>query len=93
MFDSSKFSLADKTAIVTGGSRGIGKAIAVGFARQGATLVVTSRKLADLESTAAEIESFGGKAYPVQAHLARMDQIQAMVDAALEKLGAEGLSA
>lgn len=87
MFDMSKFSLKGRTAIVTGGSRGIGKAIATGFARQGVSVVITSRKIADLEATAEEINSFGGKAFPVQAHLARLDEIQKMVDVSMEKLG------
>jgi NAD(P)-dependent dehydrogenase (short-subunit alcohol dehydrogenase family) len=87
MFELSKFSLKGKTAIVTGGGRGIGKAIAIGFARAGAKVAVTSRKVADLESTAAEIKSFGGEAYPIQAHLGKMDEIQKMVATAMEKLG------
>jgi NAD(P)-dependent dehydrogenase (short-subunit alcohol dehydrogenase family) len=86
MFDLSMFSLQGKTAIVTGGSRGIGKAIAVGFAKAGATVVVTSRKIVDLEATAAEIQSFGGTAFPIQAHLARMEEIQKMVEASMAKL-------
>lgn len=87
MFDMSKFSLKGKTAIVTGGGRGIGKAIATGFARAGAKVVITSRKIADLEATAQEIKSFGGEAFPIQAHLGKMEEIQKMVDMALEKLG------
>ena len=87
MFELSKFSLKGKTAVVTGGGRGIGRACAVGFARVGARVVVTSRKIADLESTAAEIKSFGGEAYPIQAHLGKMDEIQKMVAMAMDKLG------
>jgi NAD(P)-dependent dehydrogenase (short-subunit alcohol dehydrogenase family) len=86
MFDLSKFSLKGKTAIVTGGGRGIGKAIAIGFAKAGAKVAVTSRKVDDLEATAAEIKSFGGVAFPIQSHLGKMDEIRKMVDAAMEKL-------
>jgi len=87
MFEMSKFSLKGKTAIVTGGGRGIGQAIAIGFAKAGARVVVTSRKIADLEATAEQIKSFGGEAFPVQAHLGKMDEIKKMVDTAMEKLG------
>jgi NAD(P)-dependent dehydrogenase (short-subunit alcohol dehydrogenase family) len=87
MFDVSKFSLKGKTAIVTGGGRGLGRAIAVGFAKAGARVVVTSRKVADLEDTVAEIKSFGGEAFALQAHLGKMEEVQKMVDAAMDRLG------
>ena len=87
MFDLSRFSLTGKRAIVTGGSRGIGKAIAVGMAKAGAQVAVTSRKINDLEATAAEIKAFGGEAFPIQAHLGKMEEINKMVETALTRLG------
>jgi len=79
MFEMSKFSLKGKTAIVTGGGRGIGQAIAIGFAKAGAKVVVTSRKIEDLQATADLIKSFGGEAYPISAHLGKLEEIQKMV--------------
>ncbi len=87
MFDLSKFSLEGKTAIVTGGSRGIGKAIALGFAKAGAKVVVTSRKINDLEANASEIKAFGGEALPIQAHLGKMEEINKMVSTVIDKFG------
>ena len=87
MFDLSKFSLQGKVAIVTGGGRGIGKAIVQGFAKAGARVAITSRKMDDLETTAAEIKAFGGEAFPVQAHLGKMEEINRMVCAVMDKFG------
>ena len=87
MFDLSKFSLKGKVAIVTGGGRGIGQAIAFGFAKGGAKVVVTSRKAQDLEATAAKIKAFGGEAFPLPAHLGKMDEIQKMVNTVMDKFG------
>jgi len=85
MFDLAKFSLKGKNAIVTGGSRGIGKAIALGLAKAGAKVVVTSRKINDLEATAEEIKAFGGEAIPLQAHLGKMEEIDKMVSTVMDK--------
>jgi NAD(P)-dependent dehydrogenase (short-subunit alcohol dehydrogenase family) len=87
MFDLSKFSLKGKTAIVTGGGRGIGKAVAQGFAKAGAKVAITSRKIEDLEATAAEIKAFGGEALPIQSHLGKMEGIEKMVDTVTEAFG------
>jgi NAD(P)-dependent dehydrogenase (short-subunit alcohol dehydrogenase family) len=87
MFEMSRFSLQGKIAVVTGGSRGIGKGIAEGFAKAGATVVITSRKINDLEATAAEIRAAGGDCIALQSHLGKMDEINKMVDAVMDKFG------
>jgi NAD(P)-dependent dehydrogenase (short-subunit alcohol dehydrogenase family) len=87
MFELSEFSLQGKNAIVTGASRGIGKAIATGFAKAGAKVALTSRKVDDLEATAAEIAAFGGEALVVQAHLGKSEEIARMVDTVKNAFG------
>jgi NAD(P)-dependent dehydrogenase (short-subunit alcohol dehydrogenase family) len=87
MFDISQFSLKGKIAVITGGGRGIGQAIAFAFAKAGAKVVITSRKAQDLEATAAEIKAFGGEAFPLPAHLGKMDEIKKMVSTVMDKFG------
>jgi len=87
MFDLSKFSLKGKVAIVTGGSRGIGQAIAYGFAKAGAKVVITSRKAQDLEATACEMTAIGCEVLVVPAHLGKFEEIQRVVDTVVQKFG------
>ena len=87
MFDLSKFSLKDKVAIVTGGGRGIGQAVAYSFAKAGAKVVITSRKAQDLEATAAEIKTFGAEALVIPAHLGNIEEIKKVVDTVMAKYG------
>lgn len=77
--------LTGKVALITGGSRGIGRAIALGFAQAGANVVIASRKQPALDSVAEEIRQAGGNAMPVAAH--------AGDEAALEKLVEKSLAA
>ena len=80
-------SLKDRVAIVTGASRGIGKAIALAFADHGANVVCASRSVPDLEKTAAEIKSKGRRALVVQTDTAKKQDIDNMVAAAVKEFG------
>ena len=65
----------DKVVLITGASRGLGKAMADGFAEQGAKVIVSSRKLHACEAVAADIKSRGGDAVAIDAHVGSTEQI------------------
>jgi NAD(P)-dependent dehydrogenase (short-subunit alcohol dehydrogenase family) len=75
----SKTNLSGKVALVTGGGRGIGKAITRRLAEAGANVVIASRKLENLETTAREFASLPGKVIPIACHVGRADQIENLV--------------
>ena len=77
------FSITGKSAIVTGASRGVGEAIAKGFAKAGADLVLVSRNLSALQKVAKEIEGLGRKALPISADIGKAEDIQKAIQAAL----------
>lgn len=85
--DLSQFSLQGKVALITGGSRGIGEATAIAFAKAGADVAVTSRKLPDLQRVAESIRQEGRRAVAVATHVGRMDQLQPLVDKVVAELG------
>jgi NAD(P)-dependent dehydrogenase (short-subunit alcohol dehydrogenase family) len=77
----------DKVVIVTGGSRGLGRAISLGFAQQGARVVVASRKLPACEQVVAEIEGKGGSALACAAHMGDVSDVDALIEAAYGRYG------
>jgi NAD(P)-dependent dehydrogenase (short-subunit alcohol dehydrogenase family) len=82
------YDLTDKVAVVTGGSRGIGRALVQGFAEAGADVVIASRKLDNCQRAAKEItEATGRRALPVGCHVAYWDQCDALVDRTYSEFG------
>jgi len=85
------FDLSGKIAIITGSSRGIGKAIAARMAEHGAKVVISSRKADACEAAAAEINDAYGKgrevAISIPANIARKEELQALVDQTKAKWG------
>jgi NAD(P)-dependent dehydrogenase (short-subunit alcohol dehydrogenase family) len=79
--------LQGQVAVVTGGGRAIGKAIALRLARDGADLVLAGLDRAELESAAAEVEVLGRRTLPVVTDVTREEQVSAMAARALEALG------
>jgi NAD(P)-dependent dehydrogenase (short-subunit alcohol dehydrogenase family) len=81
------FSYEGKKAIVTGGGRGIGKAIALAFARQGAVVALAARSRDELENAAAEVEKGGGKAWIFPTDISDTEAAQNMVEEAAKAMG------
>jgi NAD(P)-dependent dehydrogenase (short-subunit alcohol dehydrogenase family) len=77
----------DKVVIVTGGSRGLGRAMSLGFAREGAKVVVASRKLASCQEVVAAIEAEGGTALAVATHIGQIADLDALVEATYSTFG------
>src|SRR3954465_2650217 len=87
-------SFQNKTAFITGASRGIGKAIALKLAAEGANIIVAAKSVAEnpklggtIFTAAQEIENAGGKALAVQCDIRNEEQIQIAVDKAIERFG------
>lgn len=81
------FDLTGRVALVTGGSRGFGREMVLAFARAGADVVISSRKLEACEALAEEVERLGRRALPVAAHAGKWDELDALADRAYERFG------
>ena len=82
------FDLTGKVVVVTGGSRGLGKEIATAVARQGADVVVASRKLDNCQQVAEDLKQQTGRdAMPYAVHVGRWDELAPFVDAVYDRFG------
>ena len=82
-----RFDLTGKVALVTGGSRGLGRAMALGFAENGADVIIASRKFDACEAVAAEVRALGRRALPIAANVSRWDDCDALVHASYAAFG------
>jgi NAD(P)-dependent dehydrogenase (short-subunit alcohol dehydrogenase family) len=81
------FDLKGRIAVITGGTTGLGREIALGFAAAGADVVVSSRRQQQVDSVAAEIEAFGRRTLRVTSDVLNRASLQRLHDAVLEKFG------
>lgn len=80
------FSLEGKVALITGGTRGMGRAMALTFAHAGADVAVCSRHLADTEKTAQEIQNLGRRSLGIQADIGLRADVENMVETVVKEL-------
>ena len=81
------FSVADQVTLVSGGSRGIGRALAAGFAARGARVIITGREKDTLENTASQIPASAGHVVPVVCDVSQPDSIERLVERVIDEQG------
>ena len=82
-----RFDMTGKVALITGGSRGLGRAMALGFAEAGADIAIVSRRIESCEATAKEVEALGRAAFPYAAHVGHWDELDGLVEAVIDRFG------
>lgn len=82
-----RFDITGKVAVVTGGSRGLGRAMSLGLSEAGARVVVASRKLENCEALVEEIRQRGGEAVAVSAHMGDTTQLDALIEQCYQQFG------
>src|ERR1700682_3098558 len=80
-------SATGKAVVITGASKGLGRAMAMGFAEAGADVVVASRKIEACEIVANEIRALGRRAQPLRCHVGDWDEYGALIDASIAEFG------
>ena len=85
--DPTTIDLTGKVALVTGGSRGLGRSMSIGLAKSGASVIVASRKKENCDAVCEEIEKNGGKALAVGAHTGDTESLDALIDASVGAFG------
>ena len=83
----SVFALTDKVAIITGGGTGIGRSIAIEFARVGANVVLASRKIENLEKVAGEVRTLGRRALAIATDVRKPEDVDNMVKKTIDEFG------
>ncbi len=81
------FDFHGKTALVTGGSRGLGRAMVLALAARGANVAIASRKLAACEATAQEARALGAQALPYACHVGHWNELETLANAAWQHFG------